>query len=86
MEFPINAAVIGMESWSIACWRCANYIFILDLVPGFGGLSKDNCKTRRETFKFWDLVHMILESRPVIIPIITRNSQICDIFTEIRAA
>ena len=22
---------------------------------------KDNCKTRQETFKFWDLVHLILE-------------------------
>ena len=34
---------------------------ILDLTPGFNGLGKDNCKTRRETFKFWDLVRFILE-------------------------
>ena len=33
---------------SIACWRCSNYIFILDLTPGFIGLGKDNCKTRRQ--------------------------------------
>ena len=25
-------------------------------------MHKDNCKTRRETFKFWDLVHLILKS------------------------
>ena len=29
--------------------------------PGFIGLGKDNCKTRRETFKFGDLVRLILE-------------------------
>ena len=33
--------------WSIAWRRCPNYIFILDLSPGFNGLSKDNCKTGR---------------------------------------
>ena len=48
-------------SWSIACRRCSNYIFILNLTSGFNGLSKDNYKTRRETFKFWDLVRLILE-------------------------
>ena len=34
--------------WSLRCRRCSNYIFILDLPSGFNGLSKDNCKTRRE--------------------------------------
>ena len=48
-------------SWSIACRRCSNYIFILDLTHGFIGLSKDNCKTRRETFRFGDLVRLILD-------------------------
>ena len=28
-----------------------NYIFILDLTPGFNGLGKGNSKTRRETLK-----------------------------------
>ena len=42
-----HSAVVG---------RCSNYIFILDLSPDFNGLGKDNCKTNRETFKFWDLV------------------------------
>ena len=41
--------------------RCSNYILILDLTPGFNGLSKNNCKTRLETFKFWDLVRLIQE-------------------------
>ena len=49
-------------SWSIACRRCSNYIFILDLTPGFIGLGKDNCKTRTETFMFWDWVRLILEN------------------------
>ena len=40
----------------IACRRCSNYIFILDLTPAFSELDKDNYETRRETFKFWDLV------------------------------
>ena len=46
-------------SWSIACRRCSNYIFILNLTLGFNILCKDNCKLRRETSKFWDLVHLI---------------------------
>ena len=41
--------------------RCSNYIFILDFTPGFNGLGKDNFKKRREPFKFWDLVRLILE-------------------------
>ena len=48
-------------SWSIPCQRCSNYIFILDLTPDFIRLGKDKCKTRRETFKFGDLVRFILE-------------------------
>ena len=31
---------------------CSNYIFILDLTPGFNGLGKDNCKTRGDIFQF----------------------------------
>ena len=49
-------------SWSIACRRCSNYIFILNLTPGFNGLGKDTFKVRREAFKFWDLVRLILET------------------------
>ena len=33
---------------SIACRRCSNYIFILDLTPGFNRLHKDNRKMRRD--------------------------------------
>ena len=49
-------------SWSIACWRCSNHIFVLDLTPGFNRLGKDNCRTSPETFQFWHLVRLILES------------------------
>ena len=44
-----------------ACRRCSNYIFIMDLIPGFNGLGKGICKTRREAFQFWYLVRLILE-------------------------
>ena len=44
-----------------ACRRCSNYIFILDLTHDFIGLGKDNCSTRREKFKFDDLVRLTLE-------------------------
>ena len=40
---------------------CSNCIFILCWTPGFNGLGKNNYKMRRETFKFGDLVHLILE-------------------------
>ena len=44
------------------CRRCSNYIFILNLTPGFNGLGKDNCKTSRETLMFGDWVRLILEN------------------------
>ena len=43
-----------------ACRRSSNYISILDLTPDLNGLGKDNYKTKWETFKFWDLVRLIL--------------------------
>ena len=47
-------------SWSIACRRCSNCIFILDLtLTSMAWLGNDNCKTRRETFQFWDLLWRI---------------------------
>ena len=60
----ISHTLVGIkivDSWSVTCWRCSNDIFILDLKPGFNILHKDNCKTRWEIFKFWNLVHLILE-------------------------
>ena len=33
---------------------------VLGLITGFNGLGKDNCKTRREIFKFCELVRLIL--------------------------
>ena len=32
------------------------------ITPGFNGLGKDNCKTRRETFMFGDWVRLMLEN------------------------
>ena len=49
-------------SWSITCRRCSNYIFFLNLTPGFNGLGKDNYKMKWEAFKFWDSVRLILET------------------------
>ena len=40
---------------------CSNYIFILDFSPGFNRLGRHKCKTRRESFKFCDLVGLIWE-------------------------
>ena len=53
--------------WSVRCgWgtagrRCSNYIFILDLTPGFSGMGKYSCMARREIIKCLDLVRLILE-------------------------
>ena len=49
-------------SWSIAYQHCSNYIFILHLTLGSNIFRKDNCKSRREIFKLWGLVQLILES------------------------
>ena len=48
-------------SWSIACRRCSNYSFILNLPPGLKGLGNDDFKTRWESFKYCNLVGLILE-------------------------
>ena len=51
-----------LNCWSLRCsWRCFNYISIFDLTLDFNRLHKDNCKTRRETFKFYDLEQFISE-------------------------
>ena len=52
-------------SWSIACRRCSNYIFILDLTPGFDILRKDNCKPWWETFRFGIWCFFFSEISPV---------------------
>ena len=49
-------------SWSIACRRCSNCIFIIDLTLGFNIFGKDNCQTRWEKFYFGDLERLILDS------------------------
>ena len=36
-----------------------------DLTPGVNGLGNDNCKTRRETFKFWNLMRLYIRDLTV---------------------
>ena len=66
-------------SWSIACLRCSKYIFILGWTPGFNGLGKGNCKARRETLKFGDLVYLMFEVWRYLVassycsPVLTRD-------------
>ena len=40
---------------------------MLHLTPGFNRLCKDNCKTQWETFEFWNLVRLILDSTVITI-------------------
>ena len=43
--------------------RCfSNYTFIRSLTSSFNELGNDNCKTRRESSKFWDSLRLILDS------------------------
>ena len=53
-----HSGVVGAQSLGTPP---TNYIFMLDLTPGFNELDIENCKTRPETFKFYDLVWLILE-------------------------
>ena len=55
---------------------------ILDFTPGFIGLGKDNCKTRRETFKFGDLVHLISEILRHHLVITYLSSVLCALINE----
>ena len=58
---PFTGKITFLYDFGNACRNCSNYIFILDLTPGFNGLNIGNGKMRRESFKFWDLVQLILE-------------------------
>ena len=48
-----NKIVDHSDVVGATCRYCSNYIFILNLTPGFNGLGKDDCKTRGETLSFW---------------------------------
>ena len=56
-----NEIVDQLDVVGAACRHCSNYIFSDDLITALSGLSKCNCKTRRETFNIWDLVQLLLE-------------------------
>ena len=58
LSMQLNCSLLRC-SWSIACRRCSNYIFILHLTLGLNILLKDNCMPRRGTFMFWELVRLI---------------------------
>ena len=47
-----------------------NHIFIHDWTPGFCGLSKNNSKTRREKFKFWEFGTTYIRNLTVVVHII----------------
>ena len=54
------------------CRRCSNYIFILDLTPGFNGLGKNNCKTRREwfsSFVIWCVLYKMFDGIDCLAPL-----------------
>ena len=70
-----NKIVDHWCSWSIACRHCSNYIFILDLTPGFKGFGKDSRKTVLESFNCWDLVRLILETWRYIITTTSRKGE-----------
>ena len=58
-EYRALLMKVFLPDWIwIRCRRCSNFIFILDWLQWVG---KDNCKTKRETFKLWDLVRLVLE-------------------------
>ena len=44
--------------------------------PTFNGCGKGNCKMRRETFKFVDLVHLILETWRYVTDLMTVSQSI----------
>ena len=54
-----NSDVVGATPVGAAPTTSSFFIFCL--TPGWYGLGKDNRKTRWETFKFWNLVGLILE-------------------------
>ena len=54
-----NSDVVGASPVGAA--PTTSSIFTLNLTPGFNGLSEDNCKGMQETFKFGDLVRLILQ-------------------------
>ena len=52
-----NSDVVGASAVGAVPTTSSN----LDLTHGFNGLGKDNYKTRRETFYFWNSVRLVLK-------------------------
>ena len=56
---PLLGNNIFGQSYASRC--CSNYIFIIYLTTGFNWMCKGTCKTGRETFRFWNLMRLILQ-------------------------
>ena len=67
IKLPPSCSRVGV------CRRCSNYIFVLNLTPGFNGLGKDNYKMRWEAFKFWDLVRLVWETLRYLYVLVCNN-------------
>ena len=57
-KFVDDSDVVG--AWPVSDAQ-TYYIFIINITLGFNGLHKDNCMTRQETYKCYDLVGLTLE-------------------------
>ena len=61
-KHKLRIAFVNYRDVANKCYRrCFNYIFILDFTAAFIGLGKDNRKTKWETYKFSNLLCLILE-------------------------
>ena len=56
-----GASPVRVAPTTSSFWTCGLASMVRPETPDFNRLSRDNCKTRRETFKCWDLVWLIPE-------------------------
>ena len=73
---PLNCWTLRC-CWSKACRLCSNCIFILHLTLGCNILRKENCKPRRETSRFSDLVRFIENLRYYLIWTTRKHECVC---------
>ena len=62
IKTDLSGFVVPVHSGLCEQYAKSNYIFMLNLTPGFNGLGKDNYNMRREAIKFCDLVRLILDT------------------------
>ena len=61
-------------------YRQSNYILILDLTPGFNGLDRENCKTRRESYLFGGFCESYIRDFTVVLFNILIKIGTCNFF------